>query len=108
LLHSRLRFERGRWERGRLARKRKQTKSGRDARAPSVRRRLMASSIIEPLQPFLFTPDVHVVAAALPHPVVGVLVHGGRQLESVEYPLAPGVAEVATKILQDEQGRAVF
>ena len=34
-----------RWERGRLARKRKQTKSGRDARAPSVRRRLMASCL---------------------------------------------------------------
>jgi len=39
---------------------------------------------------------------------VGMVVNRGRQLESFQRPLTPGETEIATKILQDKQGRTVF
>lgn len=56
----------------------------------------------------LGTPDVHVIAPALPDPEVSVMVDAGRQPHSAEHLLAPGIARIIFQILQDKQGSAVL
>ena len=64
--------------------------------------------VVQLLPDLPVTPDVEVIKPPLPHPMVGMVVNGGRKSQPVQHPLTPGELRVVTQVLQDELGSAFF
>jgi len=54
----------------------------------------------------LFAPDVHIVAAPVPDPMVRTVMHGGRQRKPLQHLPTPRESQVLTQVAEDELGRA--
>src|SRR5271167_1822711 len=57
---------------------------------------------VEFLRHFLVAPDVHIIKSPLPHPMVSVVMHRGRERERPQHPLAPRRLRLLAEAFQNE------
>ena len=62
--------------------------------------------VVELFLDLLFAPDVHVVPAAVPDPLVRMVMHAGRQSKALQHLPTPREGQVLTQVAKDEIGRA--